>query len=185
MPPIGRRAVLKLAVGSAALAALPWTPGRALAAGNAAMTAQDALLSMRTRVAYRGKSLTPFQASEVLLLKDGSAIDAFAFGSEDRQPVTDTRHGAGLRHVFTGLSKQGIEKHVAVTFFEQSPGLALMQVRYRNTGTQPVDVAGWRSAAHELANAPGGRMAVEATLIDTGAGDRTVATANFAFRRAG
>ena len=79
MPPIGRRAVLKLAVGSAALAALPWTPGRALAAGNAAMTAQDALLSlkfdrsMRTRVAYRGKSLTPFQASEVLLLKDGSA----------------------------------------------------------------------------------------------------------------
>ena len=87
MPPIGRRAVLKLAVGSAALAALPWTPGRALAAGGAAMTAQDALLtlqfdrSMRTRVAYRGKSLTPFQASEVLLLKDGSAIDAFAFGS--------------------------------------------------------------------------------------------------------
>ena len=153
MPPIGRRAVLKLAVGSAALAALPWTPGRALAAGNAAMTAQDALLSlkfdrsMRTRVAYRGKSLTPFQASEVLLLKDGSAIDAFAFDGEERQPVTDARHGAGLRHVFTGVSKQGIEKQVAVTFFEQSPGLALMQVRYRNTGTQPVDVAGWRSAS--------------------------------------
>ena len=40
-------------------------------------------------------------------------------------------------------------------------------------------------ASARLANAPGGRMAVEATLIDTGAGDRTVATANFAFRRAG
>ena len=162
MPPIGRRTVLKLAVGSAALAALPWTPGRALAAGSAAMTAQDALLSLtfdralRTRVAYKGKTLTPFEASEVLLLKDGSAIDTYAFSGEERQPVSDARHGAGLRHVFTGVSKQGIEKQVAVTFFEQSPGLALMQVRYRNTGTQSVDVAGWRSAAHELANAPGG-----------------------------
>jgi alpha-galactosidase len=162
MPPLGRRAVLKLAVGSAALAALPWAPGRALAAGSAAMTAQDALLSLqfdrslRTRVAYRGKTLTPFQASEVLLLKDGSAIDTFAFSGEDRQPVDDTRHGAGLRHVFTGVSKQGIEKQVAVTFFAQSPGLALLQVRYRNAGTQPVEVAGWRSAAHELADAPGG-----------------------------
>ena len=39
MPPLGRRAVLKLAVGSTALAALPWMPGRALAVGGTAMTA--------------------------------------------------------------------------------------------------------------------------------------------------
>ena len=162
MPAIGRRAVLKLAAGSAALAALPWVPGRALAARSIPMSAQDELLSLqfdrmlRTRLAYRGKALTPFQASETLLLKDGGVVDAFAFGSEDRQPLDDPRHGPGLRHVFTGTSAQGIEKQVAVTFFARSPGLALLQVRYRNAGTQPVEVAGWRAAAHELADAPGG-----------------------------
>ncbi len=31
-----------------------------------------------------------------------------------------------------------------------------MQVHYRNGGKTPIEVAGWRSAAHELADAPGG-----------------------------
>ena len=60
MPPIGRRTVLKLAVGSAALAALPWTPGRALAAGHAALTAQDALLNLFIKTTVREQRI-PFE----------------------------------------------------------------------------------------------------------------------------
>jgi alpha-galactosidase len=45
---------------------------------------------------------------------------------------------------------------VEVTFFEQLPGLGVLQVHYRNSGTRDLEVAGWRNAAHELPEAPGG-----------------------------
>lgn len=165
MPPIGRRTVLKLAAGGAALAALPVLSSRALGATAPAdipMTARDGLLSlqfdhaMRTRLSYGKEMLTPFQASEALLLKGGGAIEAFAFKGEETQAVNDPRHGTGRRQVFSGVSAQGIEKQVAVTFFDASPGLAVVQVRYRNVGQAAVEIAGWRALGHELGEKPGG-----------------------------
>ncbi|MEZ0470727.1 glycoside hydrolase family 36 protein [Luteimonas salinilitoris] len=111
--------------------------------------------SLHTRISARDKVLTPYQASECLLLEDGT-IDAFAFTGQRSEAVNDPRHGNGRRHTVTGLSAEGVEKQVAVTFFEQLPGMALLQTRYRNQGAGPLQVVGWRNAAHELADAPGG-----------------------------
>jgi len=163
MPPIGRRTVLKLASSTAALAAFPWAPAaRAESSRSARAVAHDDLLSiafdasLRTSISRAGTALTPFQPSESLLLADGTAIEAFAFIDERIEPVADARHGAGRRHVFRGRSPEGVEKSVEATFFERYPGMAILAATYRNDGAAPLAVAGWRNAAHELADAPGG-----------------------------
>jgi alpha-galactosidase len=162
MPPTGRRNALKLLSGSFALASFPWARAADTAAGAAdGRSAADGTLallfdgSLRTRVLFKGKPLTPFQASEALLLAD-RAIDSFTASGITHEDLNDPRHGAGRRHFITGTSAEGIEKKVEVTFFEKLPGLAILQVHYRHGGTTPLEVAGWRNAAHELANAPGG-----------------------------
>jgi alpha-galactosidase len=111
--------------------------------------------AMRTRVIWRGQALTPFQDSEQLLLK-GGRHPAFTYRSHTPTVFEDARHGKGSRHVLVGTSPAGIEKSVDVTFFEQFPGLAVLQVHYRNTGGAPLEIMGWRNGAHELADAPGG-----------------------------
>ena len=156
----GRRNALKLLSSGFVLASFPWE----LASADAPVAAQaidDGTLgllfddAMRTRVIWRGKPLTAFDASESLLLKGGKS-PPFAYGQHTSTMVDDPRHGTGARHVITGTSKGGIEKTVDVTFFQQFPGLAVMQVHYRNTGANPLEVTGWRNAQHELADAPGG-----------------------------
>ncbi|WP_337926330.1 glycoside hydrolase family 36 protein [Luteimonas saliphila] len=112
--------------------------------------------NLHTSIARAGDPMTPFQASESLLLPEGGAIDACAFVDERTEPVADARHGAGRRHVVRGRSAQGIEKTVEVAFFERYPGMAIVVASYRNTGDAPLAVAGWRNGAHELAEAPGG-----------------------------
>jgi alpha-galactosidase len=160
MPQTGRRNALKLLSGSFALASFPWAQG-APGAGPSDTTAADGTLALsfdgilRTRVFLRGKPLTDYQASEALLL-EARVIDAFTFVSHTHEDLKDPRHGAARRHVITGTSRDGIEKRVEVTFFEQLPGLGTLQVHYRNSGKVALDVAGWRNAAHELAEAPGG-----------------------------
>src|SRR5690606_40857693 len=41
-------------------------------------------------------------------------------------------------------------------FFQRYPGLAVLNARFRNTGSQALEVDGWRVSAYELALAPGG-----------------------------
>jgi alpha-galactosidase len=161
MPQTGRRNALKLLSGSFALASFPWADAASPGAGTGASSAADGTLSLlfdgalRTRVLFRGNPLTPYQASEALLLRDRT-VEAFAFGAHSHDDLADPRHGAGRRHVITGKSRDGIEKKVEVTFFQRFPGLAVMQVYYRNAGSAAVEVAGWRNGAHELSDAPGG-----------------------------
>jgi alpha-galactosidase len=160
MPHTGRRNALKLLSGSFALASFPWAQA-ASPAGSVGGTAADdtlALLfdgSLRTRVLFRGKPLTPFQSSESLLLGKRQ-LDTFSFGGHTHEDLADPRHGAGSRHVITGKSADGIEKKVEVTFFQRLPGLGILQVHYRNGSQSKLAVSGWRNAAHELADAPGG-----------------------------
>ncbi len=161
MPQTGRRNALKLLSGSFACASFPWASGVIAAGGTAGETAADGTLallfdgSLRTRVLLRDTALTAFQPSEALLLEK-HALDAFAFTGHTHEDLKDPRHGAGRRHLITGKSPEGVEKRVEVTFFEQLPGLAVLQVHYRNSGTQTLEVAGWRNVAHELADAPEG-----------------------------
>jgi len=167
MPPIGRRSVLKLVSGAVAGASLPWpalgaAPAAPPAPGQAgpAVARDEALAihfddALRTRLDAFGQGLTDFGASEQLLLKDG-ALDAFAFRGQRSERVRGGAQGPGRRLVVTGAAPNGIEKQVAVTFFERYPGLALVQARYRNAGQAPVEVLGWRNAAHTLAEREGG-----------------------------
>lgn len=167
MPTIGRRAAIKLVTGSVAAVAVPWIAmpraqaASRLSTGAGKAVAQDDLLavvfdgSLRTRLARGGVFATPWQASEVLLLEGGELGD-FAFAGQRTATVNDPRHGAGQQTLVTGLTGDRVEKQVAVTFFQRYPGLALLQATYRNTGTRPLAVRGWRNAAHELEERPGG-----------------------------
>ncbi|MCW0203368.1 glycoside hydrolase family 36 protein [Rhodanobacter thiooxydans] len=155
-------------IGGAAWAVLP----KALAApfrtgksgskgGSDSAVARDAVLAiafdhnLHTRLVAHGKPLTPYQPSESLLLADG-AVEDFTLSGQREQPVTDARHGAGHQTIATGRSSRQLEKEVTVTFFDSLPGFAVLQTRYRNLGDAPLQVTGWRNAAHELADAPGG-----------------------------
>ena len=169
MPPIGRRTVLKLVAGSvagtAALATVPWALSAARRGNKAAAAmVQDASLTiafdsrMHTAISSGGKALTPYQPSESLLLAEAEVED-FALTGQQELLVDDPRHGAGHQLIVTGRSDRGIEKQVAATFFDRLPGLAVLQTRYRNDGDAALEVAGWRNAAHELADAPGGQQA--------------------------
>ena len=166
MPPMGRRTVLKLVAGGVAggvaWATLPWAQSAAMGGGKrAAATVQDRALTLsfdarlHTALASGGNSLTPFQASESLLLADG-AVEDFTLTGQHELALDDPRHGAGHQLIVTGHSPRGIEKQVAVTFFDRLPGMAVLQTRYRNDGATRLTVAGWRNGAHELAEAPGG-----------------------------
>ncbi|HYM86203.1 MAG TPA: glycoside hydrolase family 36 protein, partial [Pseudoxanthomonas sp.] len=165
MPPLGRRTVLKLVAGSvaggAAWAALPWAHAVARRASKSAAVVQDANLTitfdgrLHTAISSGHKSLTNYQASESLLLADAEVQD-FILAGQQELPVNDPRHGTGHQLIVTGRSDRGIEKQVAVTFFDRLPGMAVLQTRYRNTGNTALAITGWRNAAHELADAPGG-----------------------------
>lgn len=164
MPPIGRRTLLKLvatgAAGGAAWATLPAALAAPLREG-ADATIGDAALAidfdhwLHTRLVAGGTALTPYQRSESLLLADG-ALEDFAFTDRQERALHDPRHGAGRQLVVRGRSAQGIDKEVAVTFFDALPGMAVLQARYRNRGDAALEIAGWRNVAHELADAPGG-----------------------------
>src|ERR1044071_8921018 len=156
----GRRNALKLLSGGFVLASFPWdlahantkVAGKSVDDGTLGLLFDD---SMRTRVIWRGQPLTAFDHSESLLLKGGKT-PAFAYANHVPTVIEDPRHGKAARHTISGTSKDGLEKTVDVTFFEQFPGLAVLQVHYRNTGAALVEIAGWRNGAHELADAPGG-----------------------------
>lgn len=174
MPPIGRRTVLKLVAGGVAggvaWAYLPMalaTPFRDSRIGGDGKSiddgavVQDTVLAiafdrnLHTRLLAHGKPLTPYQPSESLLLANGAVEDFVITGHKER-PITDARHGSGHQSVITGRSSGNLEKEVSVTFFDDLPGMAVLQTRYRNHGDAALQVAGWRNAAHELADAPGG-----------------------------
>ncbi|KLJ01937.1 glycoside hydrolase family 36 protein [Luteimonas sp. FCS-9] len=158
MLPVRRRTVLKLVSGSAMYAALPLAHAAGPATkGAVRAVADDSLLSiefdaaLRTRLSSRGEAITGFDASEALLLADGGVVDDFAFEDARIARVADPRHGPGRRHTLRGRSPGGIEKTVELTFHERHPGMAVLAVQYRNDGDAPLEVAGWRNAAHVLA----------------------------------
>ena len=165
MPPIGRRTVLKLVAGSmaggAAVATLPWAQSAQRGSQGAVATVQDPALTIRfdqrlhTALSFKGKALTPYQPSESLLLAESELHD-FTFTGQQELQVNDPVHGAGHQLIVTGRSDGGVEKQVAVTFFDLLPGFAVLLTRYRNQGSTPLEIIGWRNAAHELADAPGG-----------------------------
>ena len=108
---------------------------------------------MRSRLLARKGSastaVTGFHASERLRVTGGRWIDSFALG-EQAVDRADGPHGAGVRHRLKGVSKEGVEKTVLVTFYERHPGLALLRVTYRNNGETAMPVEAWSNNGYTL-----------------------------------
>src|SRR5262245_44780119 len=158
-PTARRRTVLKLLAGSIAGAGLSrFGAGFASAAeppapvGDTAMSLEfDAGLRSRVLARQGGglEPLTELEPSETLRLAGGKSIEHFSFLEHRSEGVNDA-HGRGRRHVLRGLAGEGIEKEVAVVFYDRFPGFALLRVAYRNVGTAPVRIEGWINGAHVL-----------------------------------
>ncbi|SEM14592.1 alpha-galactosidase [Pseudoxanthomonas sp. GM95] len=166
MTPIGRRTALKFIAGSVAggmtWSASPWVRAATTATEGGPAVAGDEVIAlafdgrMRTRLSRNGKALTTFSPSEALLLGE-TTLDSFALGQRELHVLDDPRHGRGRQWVFTGRAEtQAVEKQVAVSSFDALPGLLLLQVRYRNVGSTPLAVTGWRTAGHTLPEVAGG-----------------------------
>ncbi|WP_404198836.1 glycoside hydrolase family 36 protein [Streptomyces tauricus] len=167
MTDMNRRSVLKVALGGAGLAAFP-----AVAVGASPATAApdsdpdlvgvgDTSITLefddqlRSRVALQGVDLTRFDAGEALLVGD-KTIDVFAYRGHRTRTIRHTRHGAGVRVTIEGTSKEGVHKTLELISFERLAGMIVMKVTYTNRSSTVLKVTGWRNAAHELLETPGG-----------------------------
>ncbi|MEV4758514.1 glycoside hydrolase family 36 protein [Micromonospora sp. NPDC049559] len=169
MSDMTRRTVLRLALGSAGLAALPAVTTGVGATPAAAAPNRDSDVvgvgdtsitlefddKLRTRVALRDVGVTGFDASEALLL-GGTTIDEFTYRGHETRKTTHPRHGAGVQVTVRGESRNGVRKTVELTSFQRLTGMIVMRVTYTNISRTELRVTGWRSGAHELLEKPGG-----------------------------
>ncbi|TDD86863.1 alpha-galactosidase [Actinomadura darangshiensis] len=162
-----RRTVLKVALGSAGLAALPTAAGVAGAAPAAAAPGPNVVGvgdtsitlefddELRSRVALEAADITRFDAGEALLAGD-TVIDAFAYRGHRTREIRHPRHGAGVHVTIQGDSENGVRKTVELTSFQRLTGMVVMRVTYTNRSRTSLKVTGWRNGAHELLEKPGG-----------------------------
>ncbi len=150
------------AVGPAAARVAGGAQGRDVARiGDAAMALEfDGQLQCRVldKRAGAATAVTAFAPSERLRLSNGRWVERFALGAQAADRL-EGPHGPGIRHRFTGTAPEGIEKTVAVTFYERHPGFAVVRVSYRNMGKKPLLVSAWANSAHTLRPAAGRKPA--------------------------
>jgi len=160
---VSRRGVLGL-WGGTILAAGVLTPGMAWAAptvarvGDAALTIEfDSALNSRLVSSLDGRAtaLTDFAPSETVTLEDGKVLSSFFFAEHRQDPVNDL-HGPGVRHTVRGVSAEGLEKTVSLTFYDRYPGFPLMKVDWRHTRGEALTIASYRVGAHMLKTTRGG-----------------------------
>ena len=139
-----RACLIALLVAGCASAASGSEPAAVVA--NAAMRIEFDK-NMRTRVVMlnAGKELplTDFGPSEYVVAWNGDVIDQFMLQRHDV---------SGSRHTLSGVSPQGLEKTVRITFPERQPSLALAQVTYTNRSNAPLKLRKWASHAYTLMN---------------------------------
>ena len=98
----------------------------------------------------------PYSASESLSTSNGELRD-FKFDGQAHEPVADAI-GAGSRYHLTGHSGT-VLKSLMVTYYDDFPQLAVIQVSYTNQGRQPLSVTGWTNGRYTLsASGDGGAL---------------------------
>src|SRR5690606_4530240 len=99
----------------------------------------------------KGKALalTGFGASEYVIGWNGEVIDQFALQHKDAAQV-DGPSGPGTQHTLVGVSPEGLEKKVQITFAERHPTLALAQVTYTNRSGSQLKLRKWANHAYTL-----------------------------------
>ncbi len=157
---MNRRGALARLLGTAALLPLTGLPTSGRASGLPTPRLSDGKLTiafdadMRSRLSTGETPLTIMEPADALALAGGAVLDAFALQSVTAEAVNGV-HGTGQCTILRGTAS-GIERVMCVTFLARYPGLALIDVAYRNIGAQPVAVAGWRAATHDLLAHEGG-----------------------------
>jgi hypothetical protein len=167
MTDMTRRTVLKVALGSAGLTALPAVTG-GLATAEASPNSgpkrvgvgDDSITlefddQLHSRVAVDGQKVTQFDAGEALIL-GSTAIDAFSYSGHQTRKTRHARHGDGVIVTIQGESSERVRKTVELTTYRRLSGMTVMTVTYTNMSRQPLNVTGWRNGAHELLTKPGG-----------------------------
>ena len=109
---------------------------------------------LHSRISRSSTVLTAMEPGEAIRLGDQRVIDCFLLLDQTRDAVSGV-HGAGHVHHLRG-SAEGLEKRISVTFLDRYPGLALLDIVYRNTGTAPIEITGWQAATHDLLAHPEG-----------------------------
>jgi alpha-galactosidase len=101
------------------------------------------------------RALTPWGATESLLLADGRELREFALGHVERRTV-EGLHGPGTGLTLSGRSTSQIEKTVRIEMHERYPGIAFYRVAYRNLSPRALALRGWRNADVRLLPAAAG-----------------------------
>ena len=156
-PHLQRRGVLALLSGTVLAAGglsagCAWAGPVVARAGDGALTVEfDSSLNSRLISSLGGRAvpLTDFGPSETVTLENGQVISKFSFADQARENVNDG-HGAGFRHTVRGVSAEGLEKTVALTFYDRYPGFPLMKVVWRNTRGDVLSIKSCRVGAHVL-----------------------------------
>jgi len=151
---VTRRSMLaRLMMGGVAVTLPDWG-GAVWAAAPAGVRLTDGTLTidydraMRTQLSFGGKAITSRGAPEALFVS-GRPLGTFLLIDHAETPVAGA-HGRGRQHRLRATAGGQIEQTIAVTFLDAYPGLALYEVSYRNTGSAPLAVSGWRVATHDL-----------------------------------
>jgi alpha-galactosidase len=155
-----RRRTALLLMGSAFVCAGPVAAAVRLAGGKPLVIGDGHLAiefdqGMHSRLLRSGVPLTGFDPSEALRLEGGHGLDRFTLLDHAETPVSD-EHGAGRRHVLRGIAAGRAEKQLTVTFYDLYPGVAILDLAFRNIGTQPLTLSGWHAGAHVVLPQPGG-----------------------------
>jgi alpha-galactosidase len=154
-----RSAIAGLSGAGAAIAAASPKLARALTTKTAAKVSDGTLTiefdsDLHSRISHKGKVLTTMEPSEAIALDDNRAIDRFPLVEQTSETVAGP-HGPGRVHHLRGTAGT-IDKLVSVTFLDRYPGLALLDIAYRNTGAAPIAVTGWQAGTHDLLAHPDG-----------------------------
>lgn len=157
-PHFHRRGLLSLLSGTV-LAAGTFGVGRA-SDGPVAVQAGDGVLTiefdtaLNSRLVIAGAEgaktrLSDFEASETVTLTNGRVIDSFFLTEQKRTGVNDA-HGKGVRHTIRGVSAEGLEKTVDLTFYDRYPGFPLLSTAWRVTRGEALSIKSYRMGGHTL-----------------------------------
>jgi alpha-galactosidase len=161
-PVVSRRAAIaQLMSASAVLSVAPPAFARIATKDAPTVRLSDGVLTiefdsgLHSRLSRGKTALTAMEPGEAIRLDDHRVIDRFLLIEQSRETVSGP-HGPGHVYHLRGSADGRIEKRISVTFLDRYPGLALIDIGYRNTGTAPLAVAGWQAATHDLLAHPDG-----------------------------
>ncbi|MBB5716630.1 glycoside hydrolase family 36 protein [Sphingomonas aerophila] len=152
---VTRRAAIARLLSGAAVVGAAALPGRLLAATAPGARLSDGTLTidfdaaMASRLSFNGRAITPVAPAAAVRLVDGRTIDRFTL-LDHAEEAASGPHGAGRRHRLRATAQGTLEQQIVITFLNRYPGLALIDFTYRNTGTAPLAIAGWRAVTHDL-----------------------------------